>query len=1015
MKNALKWSAFALLCIALAVAGFAQTTGGGLQGKVTDDKGEPVIGATIQVTGPSLPGFQGAATDINGEFRIPYLPPGKAYTVKIEASGFGTVIRQDIEIPLGVTINLPIKLGTGTTEMIITGAPPIIDNRKTEGGAVLSDQVILDIPLGRESSGIAMIVPGVVDSGGLGNASPSISGASGLENSYTVNGIEMQNSGNAENFATLNFEFIEATEVKTGGLDAEYGGLMGGAINSITKSGGNEFRGGVFAYYFSDSMQAQSRAYDNPSVAVLNPDFVKYDIGAFIGGYIVKDKLWFFASYDYNSRKTTYNALTYYSARLNINGAPMPSWANGKSLDYPYTDPQYAFKLTWNLSQNHKLNFSFFGDRSKYSYWQNLRNVSPVASSQNDLASSYALSAQWNATWTPKFFTEMIIGTRRTWVEERMGGSSAAMSNYMYYNRYGSDQIIPWDMANNIPANWTGNNSLLNLWGTVTPSLGSGYYQSEKDYNDQLRFKATNIFSFMGKHELSYGLQYFDVKYDRLQSYSGGPILDSDIYDPFYGQSTSRGAVIRWQRTNMDFNGNGTGDDFYFRVYRSHMNDNNKKTKQQYKAFFLQDNWNLTDYFMLKLGVRLDTLEMSGGTNLKLVPNALGPGGPYGYMTYGVGSIQVTPKRTVKINNMWAPRVGFTWDPFHNGKSKLYGFYGWYYERIPNDLAIRSLTTEWGWNAYFQDPYLTVPLSDYLGYPINFTNGFDETIVTGSPNGGSLKGSYNTEALLGFQYEVMTNLQVGVRTVYRELGRAIEDISTDGANQYIVTNPDNWTDVWVPDPITGESKWRFPRPIRRYVGLEFTVDKRFSNNWFMGGSYVLSELQGNYDGLYSPANGQVDANITSSFDLPQLLQNGYGLLSLDRTHVLKAYGGYHFDWGLDLNGYFIYQSGTPYNKYGSDELYGPNEAFLTPRGSAGRLPGTWKIDIGAQYNIKLAKTNLGLRLDIFNITNNQVTTDVDELYNETNNDPDLKTNPYWGYEVSHQAPRSVRVAVRWTF
>jgi hypothetical protein len=183
----------------------------------------------------------------------------------------------------------------------------------------------------------------------------------------------------------------------------------------------------------------------------------------------------------------------------------------------------------------------------------------------------------------------------------------------------------------------------------------------------------------------------------------------------------------------------------------------------------------------------------------------------------------------------------------------------------------------------------------------------------------------------------------------------------------------------------------------------------------MGGSYVLSRLEGNYDGLFSPANGQVDANITSTYDLASLLVNGFGLLANDRTHVLKAYGEYSFDWGLDLSANFNLQSGTPINMMGSHPLYGPNEAYLIPRGSAGRTPTTWTLDVGAQYNIKLFKTNLGLRLDVFNFTNEQKTTQVDQLYNDLNADPTLKTNPYYGYEISAQAPRRVRLAVRWTF
>lgn len=119
--------------------GSNKTQGGALQGRVTDDSGQPIIGATIQVTGPNLSGFLGAVTDLNGDYRIPFLPVGKDYQAKVEAAGFGTVIRQNIEIPLGAAINLPFQISGGTTEMVISAFAPIIDSRKTEAGSVISN------------------------------------------------------------------------------------------------------------------------------------------------------------------------------------------------------------------------------------------------------------------------------------------------------------------------------------------------------------------------------------------------------------------------------------------------------------------------------------------------------------------------------------------------------------------------------------------------------------------------------------------------------------------------------------------------------------------------------------------------------------------------------------------------------------------------------------------------------------------------------------------------------------
>ena len=209
-------------------------------------------------------------------------------------------------------------------------------------------------------------------------------------------------------------------------------------------------------------------------------------------------------------------------------------------------------------------------------------------------------------------------------------------------------------------------------------------------------------------------------------------------------------------------------------------------------------------------------------------------------------------------------------------------------------------------------------------------------------------------------------------------------------------------------------RYKFPRPVRIYSALEITADKRFSNNWQLAGSYVMSRLKGNYEGLFSNDNCQLDPNITSKYDIPSLLINSYGLLPNDRTHNLKLYGGYHWDFGLDLSARFQLMSGNPISALGADDAYGTNEGFSHRRGTAGRTPTIWFIDVGIQYNSKLGFSTLGFRADIFNLTNEQRTTRVDQTFNNVDTSPG-QTYPYFKEELAHQRARRMRLALRWTF
>ena len=850
------------------------------------------------------------------------------------------------------------------------------------------------------------LAPGAVTSGL--KDTPSIMGSSGPENSYTVNGVDVTSSLAGLNVTQLNFDFIEATEVRTGGLDSEYGALMGGNINSITRSGGNEFHGSLFAYYFDDGIGAKENKLNNPNAVSYPLSFKQYDVGGSIGGYFIKDKLWFFAAYDYNRTDQRFSAGS--DGNVTFNGGPFYSWAVPTGYKNSETNPMYALKLTWSAGASHKLALSVFGNDDKYQYYRNLNNPVPTASPFTQKTDSYAVSLLWNATWTPRFFTEAVISRRDTKLTN-FPSNTAALDNYAYYYVVGGEgstytgynglEVIPTGPPTPGPGLPTGYDSAtgkINL-SSWMPSLGGQIHDSQKDTSDQLRLKGTNLFNGAGRHELSYGLQLYDIHYDRDFNYTGPQFTENYSGDPFFGHTTSGGGIVQWE---WDPQTPSTPAQYLFR-YQGFMNDNNKKTHQNYSAYWVQDNWNLTDYFMLKLGVRLDQIHMRGSNNSLNVPDQILPG--HGYSN---GSA-----RSVNINDEWAPRVGFTWDVAHNNKSKLYGFYGMYYERIPNDMAVRALTDEYFHFSYFYDPALTQPVPDPSAH---YTYGFSNSLIEGTPNGGALKGPYTEEWLLGYQYELRPDLSIGVRGIYRSLGRTIEDISVDGAYTYIITNPDAWTNIWVPDAAGRPGYWyRFPKPVRIYKALEVTMDKRISHNWLMQASYVLSRLEGNYEGLFYSESSQLDPNITAMYDIPSLLVRGYGLLPTDRTHVLKAYGGYFFDnIPLELSANFNLQSGTPISALGSDAAYGVNTGFSLDRGTAGRTPSIWQLDFGAQYSFPIWKSNLAIRADIFNVTNEQRTTAVEETYNTRDTDP-TQNYPYFKKPIAHQPARRVRLALRWTF
>ena len=994
-SSQLRWALTLLAALAFAaLPALAQTTGGSIQGQVLDQAGQPVIGAVVHVSGPSLQGTQGTTTDTSGQYMIPYLPPGKDYKVEVEAGGYNRVIRSGITVPLGATVNLPFALSQGTTEITVTAAAPTIDIKSTATGVTLSNTMIESIPLQRDSQQIAYLAPTAVDAGPSTPHNASIGGSTGAENNYLINGVDVTDTGYGTNGSVLNFDFIQEMQILTGGLPPEYGASTGGVINAITRSGGNEFHGSLYGYYWSDKTQAKSVTYSYAPNITGNEGYKRYDVGGDVGGFIIKDKLWFYVAYDYN-RFQEYTLIPsgpgYGDQFLYLNGAPAQSvYAGQRITDDNEINPMYALKLTWNLSPDQKISFTAFGNDRRESLiggvnGTGLATLSPLTAAYEEKESPYNLSLQWNATWNPKFFSEVSLNYRHRKQDFSVNSTAASNWSYSYLfstGVYGGFQALPMNQTV-APVSTVG--TRIDLGSNYQASLGAGGIGGvPKDDSQQARIKFTNL---VGKHELSYGFQYQENKYDPNINLLSGP---TDFVSPLNHETAIGSLFVQWAPASMLGLPDGPGGQKYVYYAQDYFTQGERPSTQDYDSLWINDNWSLTQYFTLKLGLRWEEEKLTGD----LTGNS------------------------IKLRNNYAPRIGFTWDVAHNGKSKFYGFAGRYFERVPSDIAIRGLNSEVSGFEGFYDPQLTVWTGDSQIYgAAEYIQGQDMNL----PVRSELKAPYTDEYILGYDYQVTPDLTIGARGIYRTLGRTIDDLSYDGANTYVIGNPDQWTKIPVPSLLQPNGTVFFPKPVRIYRALELTADKRFSNHWQMGGSYVLSRLEGNYEGASSNDTivGQLDPNLNATYDLPDFLVNGYGMLPLDRTHQVKLYGSYAFTKiPLELSGNFSLQSGTPVSRQIQVAWYGGAVGFAQPRGANGRTPTTWALDLGAQYTFKLPmKSDLGLRLDIFNVTNEQRAIAVYQTWQEqaTFAGPILMNNTLWGKPFLHQTPRLMRFALRWTF
>lgn len=499
--------------------------------------------------------------------------------------------------------------------------------------------------------------------------------------------------------------------------------------------------------------------------------------------------------------------------------------------------------------------------------------------------------------------------------------------------------------------------------GTLRNSGGFGRFDDKDFTRKNLTGSAT---WYLGPHEIKGG---FDLQTDTAKiqrGYSGGQqvVLESD--DGLGNPNSIVYLHKYWTVAGSDVN---NAPSIIF----------NASPKHESAGYFLQDKWSVTNTITLNLGARLDTTDIKD--------------------QHGVTKIS--------LKNQWAPRLGVIWDWAGKGQDKVYMSLSRYYEQVPLDLVIRSFSDE-------SNP----AIRNYSPTSMTPNAAAGTSSIVGSyiePVDPDLKGQYSDEFVLGAETTVASNYVLGAKYIRRYIGRAIED-SLD------VNSPTG--DYFIMNPGFSQTGKQYPRAYRDYTGMEVSIQKKLTEHYTWQASYLWSKLEGNYEGAYqgvggADGSGQLDPNINSAFDVPDFMINSLGRLSGDRTHQFKGNGYYEWDFGLTLGASFTYTSGTPVNRLGKATLYSGYEdryeLFLAPRGSEGRTPDTTRLDLNLSYAFKIHdRQQVRLMLDIANVLNSQTATALDQRYNLNGTDVG-QSNLYFKAPTTFQAPRSIRVGVRYSF
>ncbi|HET9011617.1 MAG TPA: TonB-dependent receptor, partial [Gemmatimonadaceae bacterium] len=294
----------ALICLSSGVAG-AQERFGGLAGTVTDETKGALPGTTVTATNVETGAQRVVVSSADGSYRVPDLEPGR-YSVAFELDTFQKVVMNDVLVLLGRTVGVDAQMKVGGIQEALTvtaDSAKQLDLTKVTLAHNITAEEFDRLPKARSFQGLALTAPGV--NAGEIEGGLQVNGASAAENQFTVDGVAINSLIYGNSRQNTVFEYLQEVQVKTGGIDAEYGGALGGVVSAVTKSGGNTFSGETHYYYIGSALSAGpfKRLQLDPNTLATAAYYQdekqsnnQSEFGGSLGGPIVKDKLFFFGS-----------------------------------------------------------------------------------------------------------------------------------------------------------------------------------------------------------------------------------------------------------------------------------------------------------------------------------------------------------------------------------------------------------------------------------------------------------------------------------------------------------------------------------------------------------------------------------------------------------------------------------------------------------------------------------------------------------------------------------------------
>jgi hypothetical protein len=894
---------------------------GSIGGMVRTVEGESVPGVIVLLKSPALvlPEIEDV-TNAAGIYRFVNLSPG-TYELIFILEGLQHIVRKGIVISAGKALSLDVDLtlrALGQT-IVVEGDAPVIDRMKTVGVTTLDTEFLQSVPAERELDIYFNMAPGIT-----GNVAH---GSSTRENSYNLDGVNLGDPATGTQLVEFGLDVMEEISVQTGGLSAEYGSVKGAVINVITKSGGNSLHGTASFYYNHEKLQSDNT--EGTGVEGSSGKQFQYEPGLSLGGPIVRDKLWFFASLSFRQSSEYENG---YPADDPDNPLPIKEFQ-----PYPYA------KLTYHPNQANKFVLSYnFSDRRldhRFAGWDMTESATAIQTSPTHV---------FNIHWTRQFGSNM-------YANFKLG---VVRSNLTFAGK-NPDQAYRAD-------------ALTNIW--------SGSYFRAMDENLRNRFQINadaTVFvdDFFGFHELKFGTELqlgrtgWNVSFTEDPETGVAIMVDYPEWAEEFGMYNVGYHFADFQRKDGFNNLAFFVNDSWSMFNRLTLN---LGLRFEYNATIwppqMQEEGPQT-FMGLEYNRSIDkTTIASEWTNLAprlgLVFDIFNDGRTLFKASWGR---YVQPNITEWVN-LGHPNGWF----YYNQR------YDWDGNPVGDPFSIRLPGGQKiGYPGYnhgeLRAPYadeMTVGLERQFledwSVSLRYIKKWDKNLIEDVD-----AAQLDMDALLNRGELIWTNWEPV--TV------------TDPYNGQEITFYD-WIDEGKPLDLYTINP---PGAERNYDGLEFTLRKRFSRGWQVHLSYVYQKSRGLIPTADSQP-GQEANGILGTSDLyedPNAHTYAIGNFPRERRHMLKVHGMVRGPLGINLSGYFSVLGGRHYTRMISSadlglSLHDEVVIFAEPLGSR-QYDTLFNLDLRAEKQFNVGRFVLKAFCDVFNAFNTSTVTSVRSISGRT--------------------------------